>query len=69
MITKEQEQFIIEHCQNKTYKEIGDIIGLSTSTINYYVKKNNIKKRKSLINNSEEIFIRDNYLTMTSTEI
>lgn len=69
MITQEQEQFIINHFMDMTYKEIGNAIGKSENTIAYYVKKNNLGKKNLEISDDAKKFIIDNYKNRTYREI
>ncbi len=71
MMTKEQDQFIRDNSLIMTYREIGDVLGISDYSVRYYINKNNIPHNTNKLSLSKEDieYIRSNYETMTAAEI
>lgn len=65
-MTESDKQYIKDNYLSMTYKEIGDRIGYTPSTVQYYVKKLGGKGRRDLLNISEENakYIEENYLSL-----
>lgn len=43
---KEKEQYVIDHYQSMTYKEMGEELNLSRGSIQYIMNKYNLKKNR-----------------------
>ena len=75
--TKEQRKYIEEHYAEDSTKEIAELLGLDTKTVINWASHKNISKinkenyiPESIIKNEDDIrFIKENYLTMTYSEI
>ena len=70
MITKEQEQYIIDNYKYMTYQEIGNNIGKSPNTVAYYIKKNNLDSKRDLdLSDEDKQYIINNYKNKTYSDI
>lgn len=69
MRCKDKEDFILANYKTMSYKEMGKILGIGNSTIQYYLKKNGLRKMERELTEEELAFIKENYKSMTYKEI
>lgn len=69
-MTQEDLQYIFDNYKSMTYKELGDAIGLTPSTVNYYINKYGLRGKTRLqISEDDAEYIRENYLLLPYQEI
>lgn len=71
MPTKEQIEYILQHYQDKQYKDIGRAVNLSEGQVGRWLNTHGYHKerRNSLFSEQQKQFIRLNYLNMTYRQI
>lgn len=69
MRCKDKEDFIIANYKTMSYKEIGEVLGIKNRTIQYYLKKNGLRKMERELTKDEIAFIKENYMSLTYREI
>lgn len=71
MITKEQENYILQNFDKLKYQEIANTLNINVSQVAYCVLKNGVRPKRKILDLTEEqkAFILNNYLTMTYNEI
>lgn len=65
---RENELFIINNCMNMTQVAMANQLGVSQGTIEYYMRKNNLKKKFSFSDEENE-YMKNHYLDMSYQEI
>ena len=63
------EVFIKENYLSMSQREMSEVLNISKSMVEYYMRKNNLTKRKELFSDSDIQFMKDNYLKMEYKEI
>lgn len=65
----EKELYIINNYANKSQKQLALDLGIPVSNVQYYVKKNNLRKDKFRFTKEEKDFIKQHYLDMEYSKI
>lgn len=69
-MTKEQAQFLIDNYPQKGIKELAEITGLSRTTVNRFLRRQNIYVKKLHgLNEEEKQYILQNYKNMSASAI
>lgn len=69
MRCKEKEDFVLANYKTMNYDEIGERLGITRNTVQYYLTKNGIRKMERELTDEEIQFIKDNYKTMSYKEL